>query len=161
MEIWKDIKDYEGLYQVSNMGRVRSNSGLLHLNTNTYGYKHITLSKDNAQKTVLVHRLVASAFVCNPLGLPQVNHKDGNKNNNAFGNLEWVTQKENNHHAIKANLRKVKKILLIDNENNVIKRFNNRLEINEFLGREICQDLITRCCNGQRKTAYGYVWRYA
>ncbi len=161
MEIWKDIEGYEGLYQVSNLGRVRSNNKLLHLNKNTYGYKHVTLSKGNIQKTALVHRLVASAFIENPLKLPQINHKDGNKNNNAVSNLEWVTQKSNNRHAIKTNLRKAKRILLVDGENNIVKEFNNRMEINDFLGREVCQDLITRCCNGKRKTAYGHSWRYA
>lgn len=161
MEIWKDIRGYEGLYQVSNLGRVRSKTKLLHLNTNTYGYKHVTLSKGNVQKTVLVHRLVASTFIENPIGLPQINHKDGDKSNNTVGNLEWVTQGGNNRHAIKTNLRRAKKILLMSGDNTIVREFNNRMEINEFLGRDVCQDLITRCCNGKRKTAYGYVWRYA
>ena len=161
MEVWKDIKGYEGLYQVSDMGRVRSKNGVLHLNTNTYGYKHITLSKGDVQKTVVVHRLVADAFIDNPHNKPQINHIDGNKENNAVVNLEWVTQGENNRHAIRASLRKVKKILLVDAEGKAIREFNNRMEINEYLGRNVYQDLITRCCNGQRKTAYGYVWRYA
>lgn len=161
MELWKDIKGYEGLYQVSNLGRVKRDGKLLNLNTNTYGYKHITLSKCNVQKTVLVHKLVAMAFIDNPLGMPQINHKDGNKNNNSVSNLEWVTQGINNRHAIQTNLRRARKIQLVDGEGNVSKVFNNRMEINEYLGRDVCQDLITRCCNGQRKTAYGYVWRYA
>lgn len=161
MEVWKDIKGYEGLYQVSDMGRVRSKNGVLHLNTNTYGYKHITLSKGDVQKTVVVHRLVSDAFIDNPHNKPQINHIDGNKENNAVVNLEWVTQGENNRHAIRASLRKVKKILLVDAEGKAIREFNNRMEINEYLGRNVYQDLITRCCNGQRKTAYGYVWRYA
>jgi hypothetical protein len=161
IEIWRDVKGYEGLYQVSNMGRVISNNGLLHLNTNTYGYKHITLSKGNVQKTVVVHKLVADAFIENPHNKPQINHIDGNKENNAVANLEWVTQGDNNRHAIRMNLRKAKKILLVDDEGNAIKEFNNRMEISAYLGRKVCQDLITRCCNGQRKTAYGFVWRYA
>lgn len=161
MEIWKEVEGYEGLYQVSNLGRVKSKNKTLHLNTNTYGYKHVTLSKDNVQKTVLVHRLVASAFIGNPSGKPQINHKDGNKNNNAESNLEWVTQESNNRHAIETNLRQVKKVAAVDNSGNVIKVLNNRMEVNEFLGRSVCQDLITRCCNGKRKTAYGYSWRYA
>lgn len=161
MEIWKDIRGYEGIYVISNLGRVKSNTKLLHLNTNTYGYKHVTLSKGNAQKTVLVHRLVASAFIENPLGLPQINHKDGNKSNNASDNLEWVTQKSNNRHAIETHLRKAKKILMLRGDNTVVREFNNRMEINEFFGRVVCQDSITRCCNGKRKTAYGYGWRYA
>jgi hypothetical protein len=160
-EIWKDIRGYEGLYQVSDLGRVRRGNKLLHLNTNTYGYKHITLCKNNVPKTVVVHRLVADAFIENPQSKPQINHKDGNKENNTVANLEWVTQGDNNRHAIKTKLRKARKILLVDGEDNTIREFNNRMEINDFLGRDVCQDLITRCCNGQRKTAYGYIWRYA
>lgn len=160
-EIWKDIRGYEGLYQVSNLGRVKRENKLLHLNTNTYGYKHITLSKNNVQKTAVIHKLVADAFIENPHSKPQINHKDGNKENNTVANLEWVTQGDNNRHAVKTMLRKSKKILLVDGDDNTIREFNNRMEINDFLGRDVCQDLITRCCNGQRKTAYGYVWRYA
>lgn len=160
-EIWRDVKGYEGLYQVSNLGKIKSKNGILHLNTNTYGYKHITLSKGNTRKTVVVHKLVATAFVANPLNKPQVNHKDGNKENNTANNLEWVTQTENNRHAINAHLRKVKKVRLVDENNNTIKEFNNRMEINDYLGRYVCQDLITRCCNNRRKTAYGHIWRYA
>lgn len=160
-EIWKDIRGYEGLYQVSDLGRVRRGNKLLHLNTNTYGYKHITLCKNNVPKTVVVHKLVADAFIENPQSKPQINHKDGNKENNTVANLEWVTQGDNNRHAIKTKLRKARKILLVDGEDNTIREFNNRMEINDFLGRDVCQDLITRCCNGQRKTAYGYIWRYA
>lgn len=160
-EIWKDIRGYEGLYQVSNLGRVKRENKLLRLNTNTYGYKHITLSKNNVQKTAVIHKLVADAFIENPHSKPQINHKDGNKENNTVANLEWVTQGDNNRHAVKTMLRKSKKILLVDGDDNTIREFNNRMEINDFLGRDVCQDLITRCCNGQRKTAYGYVWRYA
>lgn len=161
MEIWKDIRGYEGLYQVSNMGRIKGKNKVLHLNTNTCGYKHVTLSKGNVKKTALVHRLVASAFIDNPLNKPQINHRDGNKNNNTAINLEWETQADNNRHAVKTNLRKTKKIVLLDGEGKAVKVFNNRMEVNEYLGRSVCQDLITRCCNGNRKTAYGYVWRYA
>lgn len=161
MEIWKDIAGYEGLYQVSNLGRVKSRNGILHPNTNTYGYKHITLSKNNIQKTAIIHKLVADAFIPNPSGKPQINHKDGNKENNTANNLEWVTQGENNRHAIKTKLRKSKRILLLGSDGTVARAFNNRMEINAYLGRKVCHDLITRCCNGQRKTAYGGVWRYA
>lgn len=161
MEVWRDVKGYEGLYQVSDWGRVRRGNKPLHLNTNTYGYKHITLCKNNVPKTALVHTLVADAFIENPQSKPQINHKDGNKENNTVANLEWVTQEDNNRHAIKTKLRKARKILLVDGDDNTIREFNNRMEINDFLGRDVCQDLITRCCNGPRKTAYGYIWRYA
>lgn len=161
IEIWKDIEGFEGLYQVSNLGRVKSNRGILHPNTNTYGYKHVTLSKYGIRTTTPIHTLVADAFLDNPYEKPEVNHIDGNKENNSVSNLEWVTRTENNRHAIATHLRKCKKILLLDADNNIVKEFNNRMEIGSFLGRSVCQDLITRCCNGKRKTAYGYVWRYA
>ena len=161
MEIWKDIDGYEGLYQVSNFGRVKRDNKLLHLNTNTYGYKHITLCKDGKRKTVVIHTLVANAFIDNPYKKPQINHKDGNKENNTVENLEWVTQIENNRHAINTRLKKTRSLLMFDKENKLIKKFNNRMEIEDFFGRRIYQDPITRCCNHQRKSAYGFVWRYA
>ena len=142
------------------MGRVKSKNGILHINTNTYGYKHVTLSKNNVQKTRLVHALVATAFVDNPDNKPQINHIDGRKENNAADNLEWVTQKENNRHAVATGLRASKRIVAYDLDGNPLKLFHNRGEIPYFLGRWICQDLITRCCNGQRQTAYGHMWRY-
>lgn len=160
MEIWKDIKGYEGKYQVSNKGNVRNNTKVLHLNTNTYGYKHISLCKCGVSKTCPVHTLVAQAFICNPLNATQINHKDGNKENNNVDNLEWVSQQENNIHAIKTGLRKTKTIEMMDECGCIIKTFKNRMEIEEFLGKRVYQDTITRCCNNQRKTAYGYYWRY-
>lgn len=161
IEIWKDIEGYDGLYQVSNFGQVKRGNKLLHLNTNTYGYKHITLCKNGVRRTSAVHTLVASAFIENPNKKPQINHKDGNKSNNSAENLEWVTQKENNCHAITTRLKKTKVLLMFDNENNLIRKFFNRMEIEEYFKRRICHDLITRCCNKQRKTAYGFVWRYS
>ena len=110
-EIWKDIKGYEGLYQVSNLGRVKSfnymNTGKEKIKTPTLqkkytmkqgGYLQTTLYKNNKSKTVLVHRLVAEAFIPNPDNLPQVNHKDYNKTNNCVENLEWCSAKYNSNH---------------------------------------------------------------
>lgn len=113
-EIWKDIKDYEGLYQVSNLGRIKSfprngtqtnNIKILMLKLN-HKYYHVTLSKDNERIDKLVHRLVAEAFIPNPENKPQVNHKDGNKLNNNVNNLEWNTCVENVQHSISTGLRK-------------------------------------------------------
>lgn len=101
-EIWKPIKDYEGLYEVSNLGRVTSlhhgNLKLLTLNLNN-GYFRCGLSKEGVQTLYQIHRLVAETFISNELNKPQVNHKDGNKQNNRVDNLEWVTQLENMQHA--------------------------------------------------------------
>lgn len=101
-QIWKEIPNYEGKYQVSNTGRVRSlNYGrtgktkVLKQSTNKGGYKNIVLYKDGKLKGYSVHRLVALAFIPNPLNLPQVNHKDENPSNNAVWNLEWCTPKYN------------------------------------------------------------------
>ena len=123
-EIWKDIKDYEGLYQVSNYGRVKSmertvkgpkgnkkiKSRIMQEYKNKFGYSIISLSKSGKTKNFQIHRLVAQAFIPNPLELPQVNHIDGNKDNNSVNNLEWITNRDNVIHAYKNNLRETIKI---------------------------------------------------
>jgi len=112
-EIWKDIAGFEGYYQVSNLGRVKSLSRELNVkngirktkeriiaNTNNgTGYLICSLSKKNKRKSILTHRLVATAFIENFDILKEVNHKDGNKKNNSLCNLEWVTRQENINHS--------------------------------------------------------------
>ena len=89
-EIWKPVKDYEGLYEVSSLGRVRkvANELILH-QSNCGGYRQVGLRKDGIGKSESVHRLVAKAFLPNPDMLPQINHRDENKANNCVENLEW------------------------------------------------------------------------
>ena len=99
MEIWKDIKSYEGLYQVSNYGNVKRKKILK--GDIAKGYLRITLSKSNKQERYLVHRLVAYTFIDYIEGKYYINHKDGNKLNNHINNLEWCSISENEKHAHK------------------------------------------------------------
>lgn len=108
-----------------------------------------------------VHRLVAQEFLDNPNNLPQVNHKDGNRLNNKVDNLEWVTASKNIVHGYKMNLCKAneKKVLQYDLDGKFIKEWKSTMEIQRKLNFKNC--CISPCCLGKRKTAYGYIWKYA
>ena len=115
-EIWKDIKDYEGIYQVSNQGRVRSldrtvkyvtgakrklHGKIIKVQDDGRGYSQVRLyDKNRKGKTIKVHKLVATNFINNPKKYKEVNHKNGVKDDNSVGNLEWTTRKRNIAHAI-------------------------------------------------------------
>ena len=105
-EIWKDIKGYEGLYQVSSLGRVKrtyknKKERILKIYLRKDGYFQIQLSNQSKFKQFLIHRLIAHAFIPNPDNKPFINHINGVRNDNRIENLEWCTNKENIHHAIK------------------------------------------------------------
>lgn len=157
-EIWKPIKGYEGLYEVSNFGRIRR---YLQLNTNNKGYKHITLIKDNKKTDVSIHRLVAEAFLPNPDNLPCVNHKDENPSNNFVNNLEYCTYKYNSNYGT-AQQRKSHKLskpvcqYTLDNE--LIKIWSSLTECKNKEGFNIGH--IYECCRGIRKTHKGFKWSY-
>lgn len=120
MEFWKDIQGFEGIYQVSNLGRVRSldrfiscdnkmwlkKGKIMSQHTHSIGYKRISLHKNSVKHKLLVHRIVATAFISNPDNKPDINHIDGNPQNNYVGNLEWITESENTQHAYNLGLMK-------------------------------------------------------
>ena len=118
-EIWKGINNFEQYYEVSNLGNVKTlernvwnrfsyvtrPERIMKQDTDRYGYKGVCIHVGNYKKRHTVHRLVAEAFIPNPYNLPEVNHKDGNKENNSADNLEWVTGSENIKHAINNGLK--------------------------------------------------------
>lgn len=106
-DIWKDIKDYEGLYKVSRFGEIFSirKQRNIYTSIDRYGYKQCILFKDGKHKTKKVHRLVAEAFIERVCGKPQVNHKDGIRTNNDVDNLEWCNNSENQLHSYRCNGR--------------------------------------------------------
>ena len=160
-EIWKEIKGYEGLYWVSNIGRVKSKRKILKLIDGEY--LKVGLSKNGVQKTKAVHRLVAKAFVDNIDNKPMVNHKDENKHNNKYDNLMWCTNLENinygkrNEKVSKSN--SIYKITQKDKEGNIIKIWNNIWDLINNTGYK--KDNIRCCCRGKYKYAYGYIWEYS
>lgn len=109
MELWKDISGYEGMYQVSNYGNIRTLKGkipkVMKPHIDNKGYYRQSFYKDGKSATFKYHRLVATTFIKNPDNKPQVNHKDGNKTNNHDWNLEWMTNDENMNHSKENKLR--------------------------------------------------------
>jgi len=166
-EQWEDIKGYEGLYQVSNLGRVKgidriSANGrhlkekILSQKHTTNGYLEVIFCKNNKVKYFLVHRLVAEAFIPNPENKPQVNHIDEDKTNNRDTNLEWMTIKENLGYGtrIKRMAENHKKEISLISPNGQVLEFNSQTEAAKALG--VHQSNIWRIINGKQKTTRGY-----
>lgn len=164
-EIWKDIVGYEELYQVSNLGRVKSlkydKEKILKQANNKQGYKIVTLHKDKKQTTKTVHRLVAKTFVANPNNYPCINHKDENLENNCIDNLEWCSYAYNNNYGTRskrAGESNSKKVSQYDLKGNLIKVWDGIINAERKL--KIFNTSIVECCKGRRKTAGGFKWKY-
>ena len=151
MEIWKKIKDYEGLYWISNLGRVKNRHGRVLKPEIRQGYYSIDLMKNHKRKKYRIHRLVAEAFIENPDNLPQVNHKDENKLNNEADNLEWCDNTYNTHYSRHENLA----VYCFDLD----QEFKSASEAAVHLG--LCRTSIVKCCRGQLHQVGGMLWCYS
>lgn len=166
-EIWKDIEGYEGVYQVSNLGRVKrfETGRILKGVKNEYGYLLANLSKNNIRSTKRIHRLVAEAFIPNPQNKPEVNHIDENKLNNDITNLEWVTSKENLNHGTR-NERAGKAISKSQSIPIIATNLTTGESTEFYSGKECARQLwldpsnITKVLKGRRKQTGGYTFKY-
>ena len=175
-EIWKPIEGTDGMYEVSNTGKVRSLNYLGRGITKELkpwkngGYRRINLIVAGKKKNFLLHRMVAEAFIPNPDNKPEVNHKDGDKWNNSVANLEWATRRENITHADETGLR-VNSIEALRTHNsnerkpiiatNVITGEEILFESIQSAQRAIGTKDINRVLNGEQHKAKGYTYRYA
>jgi hypothetical protein len=163
-EEWKDIAGYEGLYQVSNLGKIKRlfKNGKEHAligKKDKDGYIVVSLSKNQKKKYCRLHRVVADAFLSNPDGKPQINHKDRNKQNNTVANLEWVTASENTVHCFATGRDVFKRPVLQYDKNMVLVAcWNSIKEASRKTGVDISN--LCACCRGRLKSSGGYVWRY-
>lgn len=179
-EIWKDIEGYEGYYQVSNMGNIKSLARTKRLRNRwggvndtqvpekiispfmSRGYKRVLLHKDGEKKKFHIHRLVAKAFVSGYFDGADVNHKDETKTNNKAENLEWVTRLQNNTHGTR--LKRVagklnKPVIQMSTTGEEIARYESVAIAAQKIG--IRYTNITMVCRGYHNTAGGYRWKYA
>lgn len=175
IEEWKDIGGYEGLYQVSNLGRVKSiprstlcsdgrtislKGKILAPNIHTDGYVYVKLCKNSSQKNYRVHRLVAMAFIDNPHDYPEVNHLDENRGNNEACNLEWCTSQ---HNSTYGNCRQRQKSSLRRKQMPFMcietgETFGSIAEYREKYNTSNTH--ISDVLKGKRKTADGYTFKY-
>lgn len=167
-EEWKEIEGYEGLYFVSNLGRVkRAVNGEENFLTTTKmqtGYRKVSLTMNGRTRNCTVHRLVAKAFVEGYQDGYTVNHIDENKDNNKAENLEWCSNRENtlkyceNHKHQNKPYKYFKRVVQFDKDGNMIRVWNSLSEIEKLTGKK--QSSILRCCENKGHTAYGFKWRY-
>lgn len=187
-EEWKDIEGYEGYYQISSLGRVKSlgrtykvvrkgstynriiREHIMQLTKNEDGYLRVSLAMEKKKRAFLVHRLVASAFIPNPLNKPCINHLDENKTNNKADNLEWCSVWENSTYGNRC--KKIgekssktphtwlyKSVLQYSLQGILIKEYKSLREAANAVGAKSTAG-IQSCCVGRLKSSMGYIWKY-
>jgi hypothetical protein len=184
-EVWKPLTNYEGFYEVSNMGRVKSldrtitkKSGeealiisrILKQYKRGSGYLKIAVCKNGKPKTFDVHRLVGLLHVDNPENKPEINHKKGNKLDNRSSELEWSTSSENAQHKWDIGLQKPfwegktgkdhhssKSVLQFDSEMKLLKKWDSIADVNRELGFDISG--IAACCVGRKRKVNGVIYQ--
>ena len=171
-EIWKPICGYEGLYEVSNLGRIKSlrdkngnREKILKTIKDKDGYLKINLWKEDKMKTFRVHRLVATAFISNPNNLPTVNHIDENKENNVADNLEWMNLSQQQRHGTCQQRRAEKltngvlskQVYQYDKQGTLVAIWQST---NECGRNGFNQGNVAACCRGEAKSHKGYIWSY-
>lgn len=185
IEVWKDIEDYEGLYQISNIGRVKSiRREIVRTNNSNYfldgkilspsyggnKYPSVNLWRNKTYKTFTIHRLIAIHFIPNPDNLKHINHKNGKKYDFNIDNLEWCTHKENMIHASRNGLIKFhmigksgskhhnsKPIIKLDNAGEFVQEFSSIMEAERTTG--IGHSQLSRSCK-KNKPFKGFIWKY-
>ena len=159
-EIWKDKKDYEGHYQVSNCGRVKSikfgKERILKPVPNSFGYLFVNLCKDGKVKAFTVHRLVAEAFIPNPNNYKEVNHKDEDKSNNVVTNLEWCDRKYNCNYGTRTE-KCSKPVLQYTLDGESVREWESTAECSR---NGFNQGAVAACCLGKLKKYKDFIWKY-
>lgn len=178
-EIWKDVVGYEGLYEVSDQGRIRrvfrnSRGEVYERNicptakfiVSGAEYARVTLKANGNERVLALHNLVAEAFLPNKGNKPCITHKNGNGLDNRLRNLAWCSEEEFTLFNLRKNSYCNRRVRVLTIEGLLIKKFKNIIDAADFLGinisnpRVVCS-AIDRCCRGRQATAYGYKWRYA
>ena len=169
-EVWKDILGYEGHYQVSDKGRVKSlkqgKEKILKPRKDKDGYLYVCLCKNGEVKTCKIHRLVGQSFIPNPNNLPEINHRDEVKTNNSVENLEWCSSKYNMNYGTRVqrqskkltNGKLSKPVLQYTKDGKFIQEWKSTRDVERNLGYN--QSAISRCCLGKQKTSYSFIWKY-
>ena len=164
-EIWCPIKGFEGLYEVSDKGRVKSigygKERILKTGIDGNGYLMVCLCKNREKKMCKVHRLVAKTFIPNPDNLPEVNHKDEDKENNSVQNLEWCDRKSNCNYGTRIQRiseKHSKPVLQFTKDGELVREWKSAMDIERNLNYS--QGNISSCCTGKCKSSHNFIWKF-